>query len=159
MNRNEIGQVELNSEETAHIKSESSQIGNLESSVFDFFNEAEKYHELFNTIVNKSFDYVNENSKYKKKARKWFSICTSVFILAQYVLVTILAIYYDIPESVIVALISGVLLSTLGLVTIMVRFLFNDEAETEVIKDIQNVAGSYKKTGQNDDTDRIMINK
>jgi flagellar basal body-associated protein FliL len=74
-------------------------------------------------------------------------------------LVTILAVCYDIPESVIVALISGVLLSTLGLVTIMVRFLFNDEAETEVIKAIQNVAGSYKKTGQNDEPDRIMLNK
>lgn len=142
--------IELRAEEEQKITESLSKIGNLEDNVSKF-NEPQEYHKLFTFIVEQSFKYVNSNNKYKKSARKWFSIGIAAFVLLQYLAVVLLILLLSIPEAIMIALISGVLLETLGMVVIMVKFLFNDETETEVIKAIQNVADSYKKSNSNED--------
>jgi hypothetical protein len=138
--------IELRADEEQRIKESLSRIGNLEAIVTKF-NEPQ----LFKYIVEQSFQFFNDNNKYKKSARKWFSIGIAAFVLLQYGAVVLLILLLSIPEAIMIALISGVLLETLGMVVIMVKFLFNDETETEVIKAIQNVADSYKKSNANDD--------
>lgn len=121
---------------------------NLDEKIEKTLNE--KYHRLLEKIVNKSFEVLNDNGKEFKTNRLTFSIFFLIFLPVQFIFIITLIILngcdvLKLSDVVITTMIASLFVETLGVVTIMVRYVFNSESEIEIINAIQKVAEHYKK--------------
>ena len=120
------------------------------------FKVDENYHKLLKDVVTNSFAIINENIKSKKRHRTIYTIIIFTLLFLQLILLfTFIGLEWLSNTAIITAFIS-LILETIGLVTIMVTFIFNDKSEIEIIKAIQEVVGSYKK---NDDSSKKASQK
>lgn len=121
----------------------------LEQAVDEFFNEPKAYNQLFQQVILESFDFIENKRLYDNKGKKWFAIGISFFCIIQYAVIIILIFMMNklsIPTIIISVLSTGVLVETFALITIMVKSLFSEKTQIEVIKAIQNTVSSYKKS-------------
>lgn len=127
----------------------------LEKEVEDHFDQDKKYHELLSNIVDESFDFLMRKRSYDNRGKKSFAIGISIFCAVQYIIIIALILLMNtlsIPALVMEILVTGILAETFALITIMVKALFNNRADLEVIKAIQEVAAGYKKSKSTDDS-------
>ena len=120
------------------------------------FKVDENYHKLLKEVVTNSFGIITENIKSKKRHRTTYTVIIFTLLFLQLILLfTFIGLEWLSNTAIITAFIS-LILETIGLVTIMVTFIFNDKSEIEIIKAIQEVVGSYKK---NDDSSKKASQK
>lgn len=110
----------------------------------------ERYHELLEKIVNESFDTLEKNSNESKEQRDIFRNFFLCFLAIQFGMIAVLVILkganvLELSDLIITTMIASFFVETLGVVAIMVRFVFNSKQEIEIIKAIQQIAEHYKK--------------
>lgn len=113
---------------------------------YDKEMETKDYMKLHKGIVDESFKYLEKTNEFKKFWKKVFAIFFLGFISIQFIVITAAICLNIITSATIISiLITGFFIETLGIVIIMVKYLFSDTAEIGTLGAIQATISSYKK--------------
>lgn len=110
-----------------------------------------KYMEIASTIVNISGNQLDNQNKSKNTLKLTFTVFFICFISVQYIALIILLFSkafcenMDLSDPIIITYITSVFVETLGAILIMVKYAFDSEQETNVLKILSEVISSYKK--------------
>ena len=119
--------------------------------------DAEKsYSKTVDEVIRISGEQLTEEGKNKQKLRFFFTIFFSIFIASQFVILSVviflLGLQQDfvLPDGVLTAYIASVFVETLGVVALMVKFVFNSQEEVKIIDILNAVVVNYQKFNRKD---------
>ncbi len=109
------------------------------------FGDIQKdYHELLVRIVRKSFYYLDDLDEKKRKPRLILMWFVMVLVSIQFIILFIFLGCRILNDTEIIASVISLATETVGLIAIIVRYLFNDKTALGIINAIQKVAENYK---------------
>lgn len=108
-----------------------------------------KYQDLLEKIIDKSFDALKAISKSKTHHRIIFRNYFLKFLILQFIIISVIIIacgfgVLKLSDLILTTMIGSLFVETLGVVIIMVKYIFSPKDELGIIEAIKNVAQNYK---------------
>ena len=152
LSRNIIGKTVPPNEIDFDAKVDENEWARLDKLDADLMADSEKdYREIARDIVDTSIEQLNSQNEAKHNLKEKFTTFFTKFIVTQYIVLVLLIVARmifgssNLSDQVLVVYIASVFVETLGAIVLMIKYAFDSQQETNVLKILNSVIRNYQK--------------